>query len=474
MSKTLTARLCIGPTDPRVAARLRYSFGAYAALYDLTVVTTGPADVVVAHGPVDEPVDVVIPDGYRVRPGSVPAPSPVWVDGLPSFHRDGSGRPDPLGEVFEWLAAPHEDAAPELDAVGRVPPRYGLARSHGLDLTVPWANRWLARLHTMVRSALPRLPEVPPSPFGSGMTFVASHDLDHLSGDRLVNARRVAKNAAIAFLHDRAPRTTAQIGVATARRVAAHRATADGVRDLLAGEAARGVTATYTAVAASGHRRDPGYRLDDDYVRRTLAEIVDAGHELAVHGSYRSLEGTGLRDEYAAMRAAGYPVRGGRQHWLRHRGGELFTALADSGAEWDSTLGYPDDVGYRHGAAFPFPPYDLTTESPHPLIEIPLAIMERALCATGDAPRDWTTAALDVLRASTDDGWGGVAVLWHDAAFTGTCMPAGLADVYWALLEAGDRWETAGEVAHRARSRWTAAQVLSVATTTATFGALHG
>jgi hypothetical protein len=384
---------------------------------------------------------------------------------LPSFHLDPDGRADPLGEVFEWLAAPHEGACTELDEIGRVPPRQGLGGTHGIDLEIPWVNRWLARLHEAVRGVVPRLPASPVSPFGPGMVFVASHDLDHLSADRVVNARRVLKNAAATALNDHDPLAVVRIAHATLRRAASRRPVADGVRDLLDGEAARGIASTYTVVPASSHRRDPHYRLDDVYVRRTLDDIARGGHELAVHGSYRSVESGGLPDEYAAMRAAGLTVTGGRQHWLRHRGGELFHALASSGATWDSTLGYPDDIGYRNGAAFPFPPYDLQAEQAHPIIEIPLVIMDRAVCATSRDPGSWGRTAHDLLRASSADGWGGVAVLWHDAVFTGTSTPLVLADAYWALLDAvkesGDRWITAGEVASAARVRWEAAGVLA-------------
>ncbi len=456
-----TARLALGPTDPRTSSRIRYAFSAYAALHGIRVVPTGSADVVVAHGAGAGPADVVVPAGYRDRPDAVPAPPPTWIDGLPCFHPGPGGTVDPLGEVFEWLAAPHEAACTAPDAVGRVPPRHTLAGTHGLDPTVPWANRFLARLHTLVRGALPRLPAVPPSPFPAGRVFVASHDIDHLSDRRPVNARRVVENIGIALLQRRDPATALQIGGTAVRRALRREPVAVGLRESLAGEAERGVRATYTVVAESLHPRDPGYRLDDDHVRRTLHAVAGAGHEIGVHGSYRSLERPGqLAREYGLLAGAGFAVTGGRQHWLRHRGAELYDALAEAGAGWDSTGGHPDDVGFRHGAAFPFLPYHLGTERPVPVVEIPMVVMERALCSAAADPSAWGPTAVDVLRAAGDDGWGGVAVLWHDTAFTGTYLPARLADAYWAVLDAGDAWVTGGELAAAARARWTAAGAL--------------
>jgi hypothetical protein len=457
-----TARLVVASADPRIDARIRYAFSAYAALYGIRVVPAGPADVTVAYGQAAEPADVVIAAGYRPRVATTPAPPPTWIDGLPCFHPTRTGEADPLAETFEWLAAPHEAACTELDDVGRVPPRHTLAGTHGLDPRIPWVNRFLARLHTAVRRALPRLPAAPPSPFPTGRTFVASHDVDHLSDRRLVNSRRVVENVGIALLRRHDPATSVQIACAATLRTARRRPVASGLAELLAGEAARGVRASYPIVAESLHPRDPGYRLDDAHVLRTLHDIAEAGHELGVHGSYRSLERPGqLAREYTLLTDAGFPVSGGRQHWLRHRGPELFDALVAAGAEWDSTRGHPDDIGFRHGAAFPFLPYDLTAEQAIRVVEIPLVVMERALCTATPDPAAWATTAVDVLRAAGDDGWGGVAVLWHDAAFTGTYLPARLADAYWAVLDAGDRWTTGREVAAAARARWEAAGALT-------------
>ncbi len=463
MTGSPTACLVLPVMDPAVEARLRYAFSAYAALHGIRVLPGPAADVRIGYGPDAGDADVTLAAGYRPRPARTPAPAPTWVDGMPCFQLAPSGEPDLLGEVFEWLAAPHEAACTELDEVGRVPPEHTLAGTHRLDRRVPWVNRWLARLHAQVRTALPRLPASPPSPFGPGNTFVASHDMDHLSSNPLRNGVRVVKNIGIAVARRRDLRTGMQIVGAAVQRVGRRRPTVVGIDDLLAGQAERGVRATYTVVAESTHRRDPGYRLDEPYVQRTLRRISAAGHELAVHGSYRSLERPGeertsqLVREYQLLAAAGHPAVGGRQHWLRHRGGELFDALAAAGAQWDSTVGHPDAVGYRNGAAFPYLPYDLEHERPRNTVEVPLVVMERALCSASDDPGSWPGIALDVLHAAGPDGWGGTAVLWHDYAMTGTTLPAPLAATFWTVLDGGDRWLPAADVADAARRRWTAA-----------------
>jgi hypothetical protein len=456
----LTVRLVVEPTTSQVEARIRYAFAAYAALYGVRVVLSGPVDLVIGYGRPVEPVDVVLPSGYRPRPLSQPAPAPRWVEGMPCFHEASAGPADFLGEAFEWLSGSHERACLVPDSVGRIPPSQTLHGTHGIDRRVPWANRWLARAHAVLRTALPRLPVAPRSPFAGTTVFVATHDLDHLSGSRVTNTRRIAKNLGIAALLCRDARLTTQIGANALSRAVRRTPTAIGVREVLEGERERAIRSTYTAVAVSSHARDPGYRLTDDFVVRTLHDIAADGHEIAVHGSYRSLEKQGrLAHEYEMLAEAGYRATGGRQHWLRCRGSELFAELVRAGASWDATLGHPDDIGFRHGAAFPFLPYDLEGERPYPIVEIPLVVMERALCAVTDDPEGWSEAAISVLRAAGRDGWGGVSVLWHDSAFTGTTYPSRLADTYWSVLDAGDSWVTAAEVAEATCARWAEAGV---------------
>ncbi len=72
MSTSPTARLVVAGTDPRTEARIRYAFGAYAALHGIRVLLAGPADVIVTYGTDTGPGDVALAPGYRPRPLSGP------------------------------------------------------------------------------------------------------------------------------------------------------------------------------------------------------------------------------------------------------------------------------------------------------------------------------------------------------------------------------------------------------------------
>jgi hypothetical protein len=101
----------------------------------------------------------------------------------------------------------------------------------------------------------------------------------------------------------------------------------------------------------------------------------------------------------------------------------------------DSSLGFPDSVGFRNGASFAFPPYDFERECPHRFFEIPLAIMDGGLemeaRKSGQLPQQ---IADEVLRASRNVGWGGFSVLWHNP-IEPLSVPREINDVFWRCAD---------------------------------------
>src|SRR4029077_1674967 len=60
----------------------------------------------------------------------------------------------------------------------------------------------------------------------------------------------------------------------------------------------------------------------------------------------------------------------------RHRN---LSPLADVGLRYDTTLGFPDALGFRGGIARPFRPWDFEREEPLAVIECPLPAMNAPL-----------------------------------------------------------------------------------------------
>ena len=457
--------------DPGLPAvtqkRIAHAFRVFCAIYGFGTASDGrvgpPAQARICYGVgATDPGDVVVPAIYEPRPTNIPAhpptqvavrPAPVYarvgVQALPCFYARGAGV-DWLGEIFEWISCADEQAVTLRDEVGRIPFGAAVHGRFGLDPCVPYAAVAMYELNRQIRDALSGdWPDRATPPDGvRGVVVAPSHDLDFLPVNRSASAKRVAKNMAIAALHFHDPALALAIARAMVRWIATGSSPLDYMDELLARERDAGIQATYTVLCHRSHPRDGNYRLDDPCVTRTLRRIADSGMEIALHGSYRSLEHGGLESEFERLAAAGHRPAGVRQHWLRFAGDDLFERVAKIGLSYDSSVGFAEHVGFRAGACFPYPPYDFRRERPYGFVEIPLAVMDVA--AYEESGRSATRAralcerALDMVESF---GWGGVAILWHNTAFGGGQMPHDIGQLYWDMRRPSHAWASCREVA---------------------------
>jgi hypothetical protein len=205
------------------------------------------------------------------------------------------------------------------------------------------------------------------------------------------------------------------------------------------------IGSTFFAVSRRGHPRDPNYQLQE-----IASCLIDAGKRsfsIGLHGSYCSVvEGATLAAEAQALaNAIGNHTFGGRQHWLRFNCQEkLFREVERAGLIFDSSVGFAENVGFRSGASFAYPPYDFANETPFNFLEFPLVLMDggvEAECRTsGEDPQG---VADEVLRESRRWGWGGVSLVWHNP-IEPIQVPREINSVFWNSAKKrgmyGERW----------------------------------
>jgi hypothetical protein len=112
------------------------------------------------------------------------------------------------------------------------------------------------------------------------------------------------------------------------------------------------------------------------------------------------------------------------------------TPLAELGFVYDTTLGFPDRVGFRAGIARPFRPWDFERDEPLDLVEIPLAAMDATLAEErylGLAARRAEPQLMRLLDWAAEHG-GRFAILWHPDRFD-PLTSAGWDRLYSRLLE---------------------------------------
>ena len=208
---------------------------------------------------------------------------------------------------------------------------------------------------------------------------------------------------------------------------------------------------TFFVMAGHAHAADGASPGNYDRLRPRLVEtIATGGGEIGLHGSYTSANDPGrLQAEKAALERLTGRVRGQRYHYLRVDPHANLAAVEDAGFRYDSTLGFPDALGFRAGIAHPFRPWGRR------LVEIPLAAMdatlaeERYLGLSAAKAEQRLTALLDWAA----EHGGGFAILWHNDRFdppTARGWDKLYARVLAAVQERGGACISAGELAEEA------------------------
>jgi hypothetical protein len=155
----------------------------------------------------------------------------------------------------------------------------------------------------------------------------------------------------------------------------------------------------------------------DELRPRLVETLQNAKAEIGLHGSYTAADDHArLAEEKARLEALAGPIAGHRYHYLR---GDPHRNIARLPFRYDTTLGFPDAVGFRAGIARPFHPWDFERDAPADILEIPLAAMdatlaeERYLGLSARRAEPQLTALLDWAAANG----GAFAVLWHPDRF---------------------------------------------------------
>ena len=174
------------------------------------------------------------------------------------------------------------------------------------------------------------------------------------------------------------------------------------------------------------HVSDCDYNLSDRIVfdgqrcsvAEMMREIDRRGWEIGLHPSWYAFhDADELKRQKAVLEdALGRDVVSVRQHTLRYDMRVTPRVHAEAGFQYDSTLGFNDNVGFRFGTCYPWRLYDIDREQEISLMEIPLIIQDTALLNPKKGMRLDPPAALRYVTQIADrvKQVGGVlTLLWH-------------------------------------------------------------
>ena len=129
------------------------------------------------------------------------------------------------------------------------------------------------------------------------------------------------------------------------------------------------------------HPLDPKYRLNAGSISRGISRILNKQSEISLHGSIgSSVKPFLLKQEKLHLeKKSGTAVKGNRFHYLSFDHQYTWENIEKNGFQYDSTLGFTEEPGFRCGTSLPFKPYNQKTKSAFPFWEVPLVIMDTEL-----------------------------------------------------------------------------------------------
>ena len=325
---------------------------------------------------------------------------------------------DLFGSAFFMLTRYEELVVKARDQYGRFPATASLAHSERF-LDVPIVDAYVELLWYALQRTWPRL-ERKRRRYSVALTHDVDRPLSFLGRGALGRARQLARDALV----QRDPGLMAQrVRSWAGIRRRDHRLDPDNTFDFLmdVSESHGLASAFYFLATDAVSFIDGFYRLDHPWIRALMVRVDQRGHEIGYHGgfdTYRDPERT--KEEFQRLRkfTADLGIRretwGGRQHYLRWEAPVTWSNWEAAGLDYDTTLTFAEQVGFRAGTCHEFTPFQLHERRPLRLRERPLIVMDKTLLNRMTLARDPARRTVLDLAATCRRYEGTFSLLWHN------------------------------------------------------------
>lgn len=344
--------------------------------------------------------------------------SVTWLEGVdervPVIFRSEDGQPDLVASTFFWLSGWQELTTRPRDTIGRFGYKHSLQAVTG-TVTVPAVDYYREAIARMLAE---RGYTIRRRTWGGhSWALCPTHDVDYLKKWRPgMVYREVVHYALMNHRKVDVPARLRRLGQFVADWMHPGDVYRKALDRIQAEEEARGVGGTFFFKAGAHGPHDVAYRLDTTYVQSRFASLTKAGFEIGLHPSFHGHTHTGYLTEERdrLQKAVGQPIVSVRQHYLRYDPWITPILHEETGFSIDSTLGFAEHEGFRHGTCLPFRLYDTVDDRELSVWEMPLAIMESALFNRRGLDLEGSIDATQQILA-TCRRFGGVCVaLWHN------------------------------------------------------------
>jgi hypothetical protein len=326
---------------------------------------------------------------------------------------------DVFGSAFGMLTRYEEAIVGERDRFGRFPAASALAVREGF-LRTPIVDCYVELLWAALHRLWPRLARRPRT-----YRVLLTHDVD----DPLSTVGRTAPRLARQLVGDVVSRRDVRLllrrirALSDARRGRVDRDPHNTFDFLMRVSERHGLRSAFyflsnNDVNPRGGRFD---LVENPWVGRLMGQVHRRGHEVGFHAGFgtfrdaaRTAEEFGRLGEVAERQGIRQDAWGGRQHYLQWANPDTWRNWAAAGLDYDCTLAFSEDIGFRTGTCHEYPVFDLLARRPIALRERPFQVMDVTLFDyLGLRPDEAAAAVLDVARACQRFS-GTLGVLWHN------------------------------------------------------------
>ena len=125
-------------------------------------------------------------------------------------------------------------------------------------------------------------------------------------------------------------------------------------------------------------KHDNSYRSSSKEAKKIVQNILQRGHFVGIHPTYNAYNDLKQfqKEKEELERNFNTPIRFGREHYLRFELPTTWQIWEESGMQWDSTLAYADEDGFRCGVCYEFSVFNILQRERLQLKERPLIFMD--------------------------------------------------------------------------------------------------
>ncbi|MFX0135369.1 MAG: polysaccharide deacetylase family protein [Candidatus Hodarchaeota archaeon] len=165
-----------------------------------------------------------------------------------------------------------------------------------------------------------------------------------------------------------------------------------------------------------GKKSRYGARYNWDKLKKIFSVIQKRGWGIGLHANYYYYDNAlKLKNNKEMLElVSNSRVIGNRTHYLRFKIPRTFYKLIEADVKYDTSVSYPDVVGFRAGIAFPYKPFDIERNQVIDIIEVPLVIMDVVLFTQLGSDKEKILNKIKELIDKIAEINGYVAINWHN------------------------------------------------------------